>query len=517
MRLDLLSVALRERDPWEATDLGIALWRRHFAAILRPWLGLSLPVLVLVAAFAFGIGKPWLAWLLLWWLKPWFDRVPLYVLSRAVFGTVPGTRQVLRARELFAPGLGAWLSWRRLHPARALLLPVDLLEGVTGERRAARGAVLLRAVGAQAFGLIATCVALEFVCLFSLLSIGLLFLPTEFLSESARALRSTLFVSPPAWAQLLLLCLWWLSVSLLEPIYVAAGFGLYLHRRTQLEAWDIELVFRRLAARVREIAAAAAAFVAVALLCGSLAWSPAAQAAPGPAKPCAAPCRTPIALTPAQLLGDSARAPAPAFERALDRAYSDLSLARTRKFTHWVLRTPRDKQPEKEPLPPWLAALGWVLSAIAEYGLWIVAALLLLLLLWRLPRWLPWVRAQLREETPLPPVLEQAMSEPVALPDDVPAAVSSLWREGRQRDALALLYRASVVRLAERLGTAFPPGATEADCLRRARRLDDAAARDSFGEVVRTWQRAAYARQYPDAEHFDALVSAWSQRFPVAA
>ena len=58
-------------------------------------------------------------------------------------------------------------------------------------------------------------------------------------------------MAPPAWAQLLLLGLWWLSVSLLEPIYVAAGFGLYLHRRTQLEAWDVELVFRRLAARVR--------------------------------------------------------------------------------------------------------------------------------------------------------------------------------------------------------------------------------------------------------------------------
>jgi hypothetical protein len=517
MRLDLLSVALRERDPWEATDLGIALWRRHFASILRPWLGLSLPVLVLVAAFAFGIGQPWLAWLLLWWLKPWFDRVPLYVLSRAVFGTVPGTRQVLRARELYAPGLGAWLSWRRLHPARALLLPVDLLEGVTGARRAARGSVLLRAVGAQAFGLIATCAALEFACLFSLISVGLLFVPTEFLSESARALRATLFVAPPAWAQLLLLGLWWLSVSLIEPIYVAAGFGLYLHRRTQLVAWDVDLVFSRLAARARELTAAAASLLAVALLCGSLAWSPAAGAAPAPERPCVAPCRPPPTITPAQLLGDSARAPAPAFERALDRAYADPALARERKFTHWVLRTPRDKVPEQEAPPPWLKALVWLLSAIAEYGLWILAALLLLLLLWRLPRWLPWVRAQLREETPLPQLHEQSVAEPVPLPDDVPAAVSALWREGRQRDALALLYRASVVRLAERLGTDFPPGATEADCLRRARRLDDAAARESFGEVVRTWQRAAYARQYPDAEGLAALLAAWSQRFPVAA
>jgi len=35
---------------------------------------------------------------------------------------------VLRSRELYSPGLFAWLSWRRLHPARSLLLPIDLLE-----------------------------------------------------------------------------------------------------------------------------------------------------------------------------------------------------------------------------------------------------------------------------------------------------------------------------------------------------------------------------------------------------
>ena len=125
---------------------------------------------------------------------------------------------------------------------------------------------------------------------------------------------------------------------------------------------------------------------------------------------------------------------------------------------------------------------------------------------------------QLREEQALPEVHEQALPDAgQPLPDDIPSAVTALWQAGSERDALALLYRASVVRLAERLDTAFPPGATEADCLRRARRLDDAEARASFGDVVRTWQRAAYARQFPDAVAFAALLSGWSQRFPVRA
>jgi hypothetical protein len=34
-------------------------------------------------------------------------------------------------------------------------------------------------------------------------------------------------------------------VVVLEPFYVAAGFAMYLNRRVQLEAWDIEQEFRR--------------------------------------------------------------------------------------------------------------------------------------------------------------------------------------------------------------------------------------------------------------------------------
>ena len=35
------------------------------------------------------------------------------------------------------------------------------------------------------------------------------------------------------------------AVAFIEPFYVAAGFGMYLNRRVELEAWDIEQEFRR--------------------------------------------------------------------------------------------------------------------------------------------------------------------------------------------------------------------------------------------------------------------------------
>ena len=36
-----------------------------------------------------------------------------------------------------------------------------------------------------------------------------------------------------------------MTVVFLEPFYVAAGFAMYLNRRAELEAWDIEQEFRR--------------------------------------------------------------------------------------------------------------------------------------------------------------------------------------------------------------------------------------------------------------------------------
>ena len=158
-------------------------------------------------------------------------------------------------------------------------------------------------------------------------------------------------------------------------------------------------------------------------------------------------------------------------------------------------------------------ALGW----IGEHVAWLLAGALLLFLLWRLPRWLPWVRRQVRAREPLPPIVSEPLPVHAPMPPDVPAAARALWQAGHVREALALLYRASVLRLAARLDLPFPPGATEADCLRRSRGLADPAARASFQAVLQTWQRAAYAHQFPERAEFEALLAEWSQRFPEAA
>ncbi len=525
MRLEQISVALRQRGPWEATDLGAALVRRHARAIWRPWFLLSLPFLLATNALAWAADEIWLAALLMWWLKPLFDRIPLFVLSRAVFGNVPGVRQTLGARELWAwRSLLPWLSWRRLHPARALLLPVDLLEGLRGARRSARCAVLQRAISAQAFGLGLACISFEFVVLVSAWTLVLLFVPTEFLGPAAQQMWQTFMEEPPRWAQMLLNLGLWLATSLIEPFYIGAGFGLYLNRRTQLEAWDVELGFRRLAERATALRAGASALALVLALL--LATAP----APGFARDTAATAASasvgkkaakpePPTLNARQFVGDALwQTPDPRFPPAVRKAMQDPLLAPKQEVREWVLKNPpKPREAKAGKQAPWIELVSMIIGAISEYGLWVLAALLLGWVLWHLPKWLPWVR----ERVQVPPeasALVQTPATPIApLPGDIRASARGLWQQGHRREALALLYRASVERIAEVLGAPFPAGATEADCLRRSRRLPEAAMQQQFARTVRAWQAAAYAWRYPDSEEFEALLAGWQDHFEARA
>ena len=162
MRLEQMTVHLRARSAWEAMELGTALVRRHAAAIWKPWLLVTLPVFIALNAMASAVDAFWLAGLLMWWLKPAFDRIPLFVISRATFGATPGTRDTLAAQLRWGwKPLLHHLTWRRLSPTRSLYLPIDLLEGVQGQRLGERRRVLGSAVYGNAVLLTVVCMHFE--------------------------------------------------------------------------------------------------------------------------------------------------------------------------------------------------------------------------------------------------------------------------------------------------------------------------------------------------------------------
>lgn len=521
MKLESLRVELRPRSPWEAVELGSALVRRNAAAIWIPWLLLVAPVFVAVNLAALAVDRIWIAWLAMWWLKPLFDRIPLYVLSRAVFGETPTARQTLAAQRGWGwRAMRGHLLWRRISLVRALSLPVDLLEGADAGRMRERRRVLGDAVRGQVMLLTVTCLLFVLALSLSMLFLVMLFVPWEFLSESMRATWSLLTVQPPPWAQFALHAVAWVATSAIEPFYVGAGFGLYLNRRTQIEAWDVEIALRRMRTRLASTA------TAMLLAAGLVSLLPPPASAAAPARVQAAQDAGGRALPP----GDSrasvheqrdavgvdeifgrAWVDDPGFEKAVEQAYRDPLLRPKRTESHWRARDRDKEQRRPRALPfPWLAR---AIAFVGEFGLWLLLGGLLVLLAATAGRWLPWLRSGLAVEAGPAPVEVADASLPDMLPEDVAAAARRLWREGRPRRALALLYRASVESMAQRAQVTLVPGATESECLRASRRMPDPQDRDAFARMVRVWQYAAYARRLPDEAGFDALLDTLAQRF----
>ena len=99
MDLDKISIAMRPRSHREAMDLGLRLLQNNWRALYRPWLLFILPLFLLLNILF--SSHMWIAALVIWWLKPLYDRILLFVLSRSLFADAPGTGQTLAA----LPGL----------------------------------------------------------------------------------------------------------------------------------------------------------------------------------------------------------------------------------------------------------------------------------------------------------------------------------------------------------------------------------------------------------------------------
>ncbi len=555
MRIDQLDVVLRARSGWEAVELGTALVRRHARAIWLPWVLLGLPVFAVVNAFAWWADAFGLAWLLMWWLKPLFERLALYVISRGVFGDAPTPWQALRAQRHWGwSGFWGYLGWRRFSPLRALMLPVNLLEGSSPELRGARR----RAIAGGAFGhavlLTLTCMMFELVLVVGCIATIFMFIPFELLSDSWRAAWAMVRTDTPAWAKLGFNLACWLAAALIGPFHVGAGFGLYLNRRTEMEAWDVEIAFRRLRDRLQQ----AAPLLVLALVLGWPGGTLHAQQAHGVDELAAQDAHADTdpntdanadadadadaededaeaedaadepALTydndpanrPESVFG-TASVDTAGFRQAVQRAYEDPLQSPTRTVVRWEpsRKDAADKDKKKagdadadkgnaRPKGPVLPA------QIAEWVLWGVVGLLLLALVATAPRWLRWLRGTgTRRRAPPTAVVEDDIRVPDEVPPDAAARARTLWQQGRPRQALALLYRASVESMTERTQTALPPGATEAQCLRASRRMPDEADHTLFARIVRVWQYAAYAGRLPDDAEFDALASTLQQQF----
>jgi hypothetical protein len=242
MQVDALALHLRPRSMSEATDLGVRLVQANARSVWATFTPLY-AVVVLVALASVELAG-WLPGLIIFWLKPWLDRSLLYVLSRAVFGTPTRWSDLWRDRgAVWWQQLPASLTGRRLSPWRSYTQPAAQLEGQRGSAAKTRRRQLLKDKQSQALGMHLVFAQIEMTLMMGAMAFVIWLIPgTD--SGNHTPWFETLLRDESLTLSLLSSVVYAGVVLLLEPFYVAAGFAMYLNRRVELEAWDIEQEFR---------------------------------------------------------------------------------------------------------------------------------------------------------------------------------------------------------------------------------------------------------------------------------
>lgn len=494
MDLAKLEIALRPRSHWEAIDLGFALARRWFVPLCALWLLTAVPFSLLIVLLS--ADNLILLSLLLWWLKPLYEPPLVYWLSRAVFGERPSIKSVRKQWwRIVRPQLFANLTWRRLSSNRSFFMPVALLEGLKGKERSRRIGILGHR---QQAGTWLTIVGFHFE---AILEMGFLLAIYFLIPEELRWFEGDNFLFSPGpideWLQLF--C-WLAAMALIAPFYVAGGFALYLHRRSELEGWDIEINFRRTVEKVtasrstRAGAIVASLFGLFLLTTGPHEAHAAIEAGPEESK------------------------------KLIEQVLEDPLFGRMEQQGYWKYVGPKEEKNQDD--PGWITDLFGMLleilkgffrgiANIGEFLLWGAGLFTVAFLLYHFSRNAEWMQGfssgVKKGKRTLPTELFGLDIRPGSLPEDIVAEALQQLKAGNPRSALSLLYRGALVRLITEHQLEIPDSATEGECLREVRRHRSSGEADYFHKLTHTWLVTAYADIPAEPRLIEQLCHEWQQ------
>lgn len=478
MQLEDLTAEVRPRSHWEAADLGFAMVRRHFPRLIAAWLICIGPLWAVLLLLMHWV-PPVLIIFIIWWLKPLYGRLPLFHLSRALFGATPRLRDTLRAWPgLLVKQLGFALLGSRLNTQRALLLPVQMLEGLKGRARKDRCKVITRHSGSTASSLLFCCAGYELFLSGALVSLILMFLPETATSELFESLVDAGILRngvPPALLWLALTS-WLVAMTLVEIFYIGGSFGLYLNCRTHLEGWDVELAFRKLGKRLAGIAAAL-----VMLLC--------------------VPASGAVKHNDPKVI-----------EREKTEANKQIGkVLASEDFKIHKMKVRKSKYEDSE-RPENYSGVGAFFKIIG----YILFAAALGFALWKLIEFIIRYRSTLklgpRSQAAPVTTAKSVMGldvTPESLPEDIVRAAHAKWEAGDFHGAMSLLYRGALSWLLHNAALPVRDSDTEGDCLRHTLKLPDTPPRAYFEKLTVQWISTAYGGRPPANEVIFSLFDNW--------
>ena len=497
MKLNEANIRFRPRTDWEAIDLGFRMVAGFRLKLALLWLLVSLPFITLIT-LAFWQSPGW-ALFFIWWCKPIFEHSTLHVLSITLFEAPPPFKTCLKKsfHLIWNKHLIGDLTWRRLSPYRSINLPIRQLEGLNGRDYKTRARLLDHQVSNGGPALTFLGANIEFI-LFSGVATFVWFAINANAADVFVQDFSSFMKSIDAWKQFLTQyslydSLWkvhlsnWLYALVLTiwgPIYVACGFSVYLNARSKLEAWDVELTFRRLAQRIgRSLLALCLVFALF----------------------------QPIDPTFAEPLPDEQK-----INQQRDNIVNNKPYPTLKTKNDWCfLSCDKDILKEKKGSNP-IEGSG-VGSGLFANGfrivMWLAIAVALIFAVYYLFRDPTWLASLTNRHKTAPKVLFGMDVTPESLPDDVGAEARKLF-EKDPRAALSLLYRASLTQLIHKFDMPLRKGHTEEEVLRLIKK--SAPAVSSYMETLtHHWIRMAYGHTLPQENMKEVLCHGYRQAFPL--
>ncbi|AWF83051.1 hypothetical protein BTJ40_20745 [Microbulbifer sp. A4B17] len=522
MQIKNLAVRARLRSPWESVDLGIALARKYWWQLFMVYLLPSAPLFAL--CYWLFPESPMLSILFIWWLKPVFDRLPLFMISRALFGSPVSVGTALK--HFFSQNRRDWFLWltfRRLSPTRSFDMPVTVLEQSTGKARSSRIGVLHRKHSGAATWLTITLYHIEMFLLAALSVMAFLFIPEQY---SGGIDWMPLLLGDTQWLEWIYNGLYLFVMAVVAPFYIVSGFCLYIGRRIELEGWDIEIQFRDLLenqqhkkeSRRRNNPGATTLVLLCSLILMAVLPAPPTSAAP--------------AETPQQA------------QEHIDEILAGEDFHQIQEVSGWRKKDKTEIELAEEKFPDWLIDFiewlfesnpdeprsefkwGPTIAKILEIVLWVGIVCGLGYLIWRhhekILQSLQW-QAKPKKKQPVPETLFGLDVRQSSLPDDVCAEVMRLWVEGDKRASLGLLYRATLSHLIEDFEFHFGDHLTESECAQLVRTRQQEPKEEQppvsptlshfVQELTANWQQLAYAHRPPQEAQVNTLCGQWQQEF----
>lgn len=502
MDLSRITIKPRVRNPYESIDLGLIMAKSWWKSLYLSWFIPSFIVYVTLSIIFYEDN--WLALLLTWWLKPLWDRVPLYIASRKLFNDDIEVKEIIKALpKIYSNDIFAWLLWRRFSFTRSFDMPVTVLESQKHAQRKKRLDILHQDTSNAASWLTIVCVHLEMIISIGVIGFFILLVPDEVDMNLMSLIIDEDFI-----ANLITNIVTFFSMTLIAPFYVMAGFALYINRRIKLEAWDIEIRFRHLAEKhSNKTNFATLCFIFISCLS--------------------------VLTLPNDVYAKSSESLTPEKSSVIiNEILKGDDFHKEKKVTGWRLKNSKETKPDEE-VPQWLILIielleflfgdeeseedkkGFTVANLLEMFLWLIIIVSVSYLIYRVLKYLDVISPK-NSKTKLtspaaPDVLFGLDVRKDSIPEDVKKQTMLLWNKGQHREAIGLLYRSTLSLLIHRFLFEFYHGYTEQECSNVVQKSDNKPLRDFVSQITSTWQQIAYAHSIPLEQQIISLCNQWSE------